>query len=132
MRKLEYRVSYFHGVIGEWSPLPSAPLVFTTLGLARQIEFRERCEAGLAATSKHKPFEICNCARPELIYHCAAQLPESINAVASWVAKRFGDDEGFMNLGKREGYAFDLFAELAKAGLGVKRLTKREVSRETS
>ncbi len=81
-----------------------------------------------AAKPKHTPFEICDCAQPEYVYHCAAVLPESINAVASWVASRFGDDDGFMTLSKRERYAFDLFAELAKAGLGVRRLHKRDAT----
>lgn len=77
-----------------------------------------------AARSKHKPFELCDCAQQQYIYHCAAVGPESINAVAAWVAQTFGDD-GWMTLGKREGHAFDLFAHLAKAGLGVRSLTVR-------
>jgi hypothetical protein len=75
--------------------------------------------------SKHTPSEVCDCGPAGYIHHCAAQLPEAINTVAQWVSENFGQD-GWMVLSRREGYAFDLFARLAQAGLQVKVLSKRK------
>jgi hypothetical protein len=75
---------------------------------------------------KHTPSQLCDCVSPEYIHHCDANLPEAINAVARWVARHFGDADGFMPLSKREGYAYDLFAELAHDGLAISVLSKRK------